>query len=366
MDKDKTSTSIIVAAIGAMALIIVAIITFWKDWTISQLPISATQTAEAKLTQIALSALTPPTATSVVRNSTPTSIFNASTTTLSPSSPTSIATFTPKPTDTLRSTATFTPKPTDTLRPTVSPTPGIVSKISPIDGGTMVYVPAGEFTMGSSDYDSEKPPHTVYLDAFWIDKFEVTNARYKKCADAGNCQFPFRATSYTRSLYYGNAQYDNYPVVYVSWDDANKYCVWAGKRLPTEAEWEKAASWDDAKKEKRIYPWDNGFDKNKCNSSESGVGDTTPVGKYSPRGDSPYGIADMAGNVWEWCSSLYQKYPYRADDGREDMQKREKRVLRGRTWRYNRDKACCTFRFMFSPNNCAIFTGFRVAKSLTP
>jgi formylglycine-generating enzyme required for sulfatase activity len=123
----------------------------------------------------------------------------------------------PKPADTVRPPATFTPKPTDTPRPTAVQTLGIgSSKISPIDGATMLFVPAGELTMGSNVSGNEELPHPVYLDAFWIDRFEVTNALDKKCVDAAKCSAPLEGKSYTRSSYYGNAQFDNYPVGYVS------------------------------------------------------------------------------------------------------------------------------------------------------
>jgi formylglycine-generating enzyme required for sulfatase activity len=184
-----------------------------------------------------------------------------------------------------------------------APTP---APTAPAGAADMMFVPAGDFTMGSnSGFDDEKPVHNVYLDAFWIDKFEVTNALYKKCVDAGKCQAPSSKSSNTRSSYYGNAQYDNYPVIFVSWDDANTYCAWAGKRLPTEAEWEKAARGTDA----RVYPWGNSFDKKLLNSSEGDEGDTTAVGNY-PAGASPYGALDMAGNVWEWVADWYAKNFY--------------------------------------------------------
>ena len=131
----------------------------------------------------------------------------------------------------------------------------------------------------------------------------------------------------------------NHPVVKVSWYDAMEYCKWLNEklqgeigalavRLPTEAEWEKAARGEQGNE----WPWGNEFDAAKCNSSEGGKGDTTPVGAYSPQGDSPYGAADMAGNVWEWCHSIFKPYPYKADDGREKESGSELRVVRGGAW----------------------------------
>jgi serine/threonine-protein kinase len=193
----------------------------------------------------------------------------------------------------------------------------------------MVYVPAGEFTMGSNDYDDEKPPHAVYLDAFWIDKFEVTNALYKKCVDAGKCSAPQESKSSTRALYYGNSQYDNYPAINVTWENATQYCAFAKKQLPTEAQWEKAARGTD----KRIYPWGDTFDVNKLNSSEGGKGDTTAVGSY-PSGASPYGALDMAGNVWEWVADWYDANYYKNSPARNPTgpTSGQSRVVRGGSW----------------------------------
>ena len=185
----------------------------------------------------------------------------------------------------------------------------------------MVFVPAGEFIMGSpagEGYDEEHPQRSVYLDAFYIGKYEVTNAEYKKCVDAGTCEPPAGRESITRDSYYGNPEYDNYPVIYVSWDDANAYCEWMGKRLPTEAEWEKAARGTDGRK----YPWGNEApDRTKLNYDQN-VGDTTEAGSY-PDGASPYEAMDMAGNVWEWVADwydadYYSKAPERNPQGPQD------------------------------------------------
>ena len=165
---------------------------------------------------------------------------------------------------------TSTPQPTET--PVPVPTLGIGSTMIGEKGEMLVYVPAGEFTMGSDADDAlvecqkfrtdcsrdwftnEEPPHTVYLDAFWIDQTEVTNKQYQACVDAGTCEPPSDTSSYTHPSYYGNPEFDNYPVIYVNWDKANRYCeVWAGGDLPTEAQWEKAARGTD----ERTYPWGN-------------------------------------------------------------------------------------------------------------
>jgi formylglycine-generating enzyme required for sulfatase activity len=194
----------------------------------------------------------------------------------------------------------FTPTPlsTETLIPT--PVLRIGSTMIGEKGETLVYVPAGEFLMGSTDADAlassdEKPQHTVYLDAFWIDQTEVTNKQYKACVDASTCEPPVSTNSATHPSYYGNPEFDNYPVIYVSWDKANRYCkVWtgAGGSLPTEAQWEKAARGTDA----RTYPWGNGAWNKDLLNSNGNIGDTTVVKNY-PNTGSFYGTYDMAGNV---------------------------------------------------------------------
>jgi serine/threonine-protein kinase len=250
---------------------------------------------------------------------------------------------------------------TATPRATATPIAGQTRVVS---DAPMVYVPAGDFTMGSNDYDSEKPPHTVYLDAFWIDKFEVTNALYKKCVDVGKCSAPSSGKFY-------NAQYDNYPVISVSWNDANAFCAWAGKRLPTEAEWEKSARGTDG----RVYPWGSAFDKNLLNSFEGGKGDRTTVGIFSitwgelpvgsyPGGVSPYGAMDMAGNVWEWVADWYDEkyYSNSPRNNPKGPSSGQYRVLRGGAWGNLQGDVRASYRYFNFPDLRGNFVGLRCAQ----
>jgi formylglycine-generating enzyme required for sulfatase activity len=190
----------------------------------------------------------------------------------------------------------------------------------------MVLVPAGEFIMGTnSRLPDEGPEHTVTLPAFYIDKYEVTNLQYKKFNDATKRRSPTHFRN--RTFPQGKA---DHPVTYVSWLDAKAYCEWAGKRLPTDGEWEKAARGTDG----RWFPWGNEFDYSKSNSpvrwGEIGVfGDTTPVGAFEG-GASPYGVYDMSGNVWEWTASWYQPYP--GNTVASESYGERYKVLKGGSW----------------------------------
>ncbi len=234
--------------------------------------------------------------------------------------------------------------------------------VSEKDGMVLVYVPEGEFTMGSnSSSDDEKPEQQVTLDAFWIDQTEITNAMYAKCVAANQCD-PLRPTeSYTHPDYYGNSEFDDYPVIYVSWNDALAYCTWTGRRLTTEAEWEKAARSTDG----RVYPWGDSIDCSFANywGKDGGcVGDTTAVKSYES-GKSIYGAFDMAGNVWEWVSSLYMSYPYDVSDGREDTSSSDARVLRGGSWYAGVSGLRSADRLYYYPTNSGSYIGFRCARS---
>lgn len=186
--------------------------------------------------------------------------------------------------------------------------------------GAMVLIPAGEFTMGSdSDADESKPAHKVTLPAFYIDKTEVTNHEYKKFCDETNRAYP--PNPHLETDYFTSRP--NAPVVGVSFADAEAYAEWAGKRLPTEAEWEKAASWDDAAQAKRIFPWGDSFEKT---NAAFGINSISDVGKFAG-GASAYGVMDMAGNVLEWVDAFFQPYPNSTAANPEFGEKN--RVVRG-------------------------------------
>jgi formylglycine-generating enzyme required for sulfatase activity len=225
-------------------------------------------------------------------------------------------------------------------------------------------IPKGAFIMGSKEddkeaYDQEKPQHSLEIAYdYWLARFPVTSEQYNAFVHSGGGKHPVS----------GWEQKKEHPLVNVSWNDAQVYVKWLNDehaadlpkgyvyRLPTEAEWEKAARGPYG----NIYPWGNEFDKNKCNSAEGGKGNTTAVGAYSPAGDSSYGCVDMSGNVWEWTHSLFEKYSYKVDDGREDEKKTGHRVWRGGSFLNGRQGTRCADRNWNDTDNCLNYLGFRV------
>ncbi|MCL5429392.1 MAG: formylglycine-generating enzyme family protein [Chloroflexi bacterium] len=239
-----------------------------------------------------------------------------------------------------------TRQPSSTLDPTVLSSGD--TRVSEVDGMEQVYIAEGDFIMGADDDEAkdsgcrvngvacaENPVGAVYVPGFWIDKYEVTNYQYSLCVQAGNCLAPKLGTgTFTGNAiddlfidYYNDPQYANYPVVYVDFYMARNYCGWTGRRLPTEREWEKAARGTDGRK----YTWGNepvsddkaNFCDGNCpkqhanNNFDDGYALTAPVGSY-PAGASPYGVLDLAGNVWEWVDTIPMDYPYDPGDGREE------------------------------------------------
>jgi eukaryotic-like serine/threonine-protein kinase len=278
-----------------------------------------------------------------------------------------VETSTPAFTEPTMPAFTITALPTDTpvlFTPTASPDEMIDDK-----GVVMRLVPGGPFIMGStSGMPDEEPVHTVDLPAFYMDKYEVTNTLYKACVDAGVCEVPANTSSGNHSgAYgtYGNRLFDNHPVIWVNWNMAKTYCEWRGARLPTETEWEKAARGTDERK----YPWGDVIDPTFANYGDNvpdnydGVfGKTTAVGTY-PTGQSPYGIHDMAGNVWEWTADWYDIYPGGDPGVNVNAGRETDRVLRGGAWGDGPELLRTTFRGGNTPDTTVNYIGFRCART---
>jgi formylglycine-generating enzyme required for sulfatase activity len=298
----------------------------------------------------------------------------------------------PLPTTTPVSPAeTATPAPMPTVQPILGDT-----RTRPADGMTMVYVPAGEFQMGSDDaevdwalemcnayyqgpcerawFENEQPAHSVVLDGFWLDRTEVTNAQYRRCEEAGVCRPPQQSDSDTRESYYGDGAYDDYPVVYVTWSQADAYCRWAGGRLPTEAEWEYAARGPEGHR----YPWGDEYDGTRLNSCDvncayewaeesfdDGYGDTAPVGSY-PTGASWCGALDLAGNVWEYTADWYGAYAARGQTNPTGPSYGTAHAVRGDAAEGTRAVSRATARHGAESTRTYEYRGFRCASAAAP
>ena len=233
----------------------------------------------------------------------------------------------------------------------------------------MVLVPAGEFTMGlnmedtetlaqslggqSKHYEAATPIQKITVDAFYIDIYEVTNKDYKKFVEATKHKVPFSWEESGGDIPEGKA---DHPVVNVTWFDAVDYCKWAGKRLPTEAEWEKVARG----KEGTYFPWGNKFNKSLCNTGESMKENTMPVGKF-PKGVSSYGCYDMIGNAWEWTADNYLPYP--GSMAQDEFFGKERYVARGGSYFTDCFDAVSIFREKYTPVSDYEDVGFRCVKS---
>ncbi|GJL77151.1 MAG: hypothetical protein NPINA01_01400 [Nitrospinaceae bacterium] len=237
------------------------------------------------------------------------------------------------------------------------------------DPSDMVLIPAGTFTMGSTEadikwaavkffsetlewYQDETPAREVHLDAYYVDKYEVTNRAYMKFRESVQGRGP----KFMDELRFNKP---DHPVVGISWQEADDYCLWAGKRLPTEAEWEKAARGNDA----RYFPWGNEPDATLGNVR--GMLDeyryTAPVGDYE-KGKSPYGVHDLAGNVWEWTSDWYK--PYAGNQHENDLYGESLKVIKGGSWKSNMDLARSAIRGKAIPDQPQSYIGFRCARDL--
>lgn len=263
--------------------------------------------------------------------------------------------------------------------PTAVPPPASAAAgqiwLHPIDEMPLVFIPAGEFLMGSTSDDpaadeTEFPAHTVRLSAYWIDQTEVTNRMYARCVLEGRCTPPALHYSLTRTDYYENLEYAEHPVVNVSWYQAVDYCTWAGRRLPTEAEWEKAARDQDG----GIYPW--GDSPPDCSLVMYGeplpgqptCGDDTLAAGSLPDGASPYGVLDLAGNVWEWTADRYAADWYAASPPNDPTGPTEgdTRVLRGGSFSDTAITIRAANRHHTAPENASYIVGFRCAISARP
>ncbi|MFN8501016.1 protein kinase domain-containing protein [Kouleothrix sp.] len=222
--------------------------------------------------------------------------------------------------------------------------------------GEMVLIHGGDFIMGSNANPADLP-HVVQIDDFYIDRNEVTNQAFVTCVDQRGCEL-LNFKSATHPDYASNGQFSFFPVLNVTWQQAKFFCEQSGKRLPSEAEWEKAASWDASARMKMAWPWGNSWDPSRLNSADAKRDDTVAVGTFR---DDINGTRDMAGNAAEWTSTLKTPYPYDPADGREDPNAPGPRVVRGGSWAQTQAEVSPAARQAFPANTSSDQIGFRCA-----
>lgn len=268
---------------------------------------------------------------------------------------------TARPTRTATVTPSFTPTWTGTeiIEATLTTLPLFISDEKAVP---MAYVPAGVFLMGNDGGSpDERPLHAVSLDAFYIDRYEVTNGLYKVCVQEGVCP-SIRKNSATRDYYYEDRKYVRFPVIFLDWNAAQTYCEWRGARLPTEAEWEIAARGADT----RTYPWGEDISCNLANYGNC-LGDTSGSTIYDI-GESRFGINHMAGNVWEWVNDWYSETYYRSSpqDNPQGPETGTEKVLRGGSWKDFSAEIRSMNREAERPTFSSNAIGFRCAKDAEP
>lgn len=281
----------------------------------------------------------------------------SSTSTINPPSEVSVTPIMPTetgmPNEILYPDLTYTPAPTST--PAELPIGS--AQVSEIDGMVSLIVPSGEFIMGSdSPGASSYPKHSVFLNSFWIDATEVTSAMYRLCVESRMCKIP------NQSYLFDDSRYDQRPIVFVSWYDAETYCNWAGRRLPSEAEWEKAARGIDG----RVYPWGDGIN-NEFSNYENNLGYLTDVGSF-PKGISLYGAFDMSGNAWEWVIDWYDPNYYSISPVNNPLgpNSGDTKVVRGGSWASASADVSSLHRGASDPKAAGDRIGFRCVRDVAP
>jgi serine/threonine-protein kinase len=341
----------------------------------------------------------PTTSPSAVPRTSPSATLRTGPSAVPTTSPSATPRTGPSPTP---STGPSAATPSPTVAPTTPAPPTIELRMWEADGAEMVFVPAGEFVMGSEELgDDERPVRRVYLDDFWIDRYEVTNERFARFVAETGYQTEAETEDRGRGWVWMGSEWEeveganwrhprgpdsnseqgiedkmDHPVVLVSWNDADAYCRWAGKRLPSEAQWEKAArgpanlssTSQQVGDSGQRYAWGDEFDSAKTNTKERWRmedgelwGDTTPAGSFSPQGDSPYGASDMTGNVWEWVADWYDSdyYSQAPSANPPGPATGTYKVLRGGSWSFDEVYARTAFRHNIKPDYIYDFAGFR-------